>query len=420
MINHGKIKLTLFLFVLITVLFIVWPKTFRSFGDTHLSVFQKEAVRWIPDSLDSYSPEDEAGLIHLGNGRIILKKISLPNYIRDITATITVRVESAGDRWDKTGSVFVIPDGSDINMMTVADSSAAYPEVDPDIYENLVGVAACGDYSPVAELLRFMTPFGVGHYSRLDTAKVSKTRPVYIDGWAPEAVWQADITDLYPLLKGDAYVGVFIDTWTPEGYIASVDIDIKESKNKYAHIAGRHVLPLANTVYYFGQEYPDIFARKDLTVDFELPQVPSKAHLAYITTGHGGHSEGDEFTKQRNVVSLDGEVLIDYVPWRTDCASFRRFNPTSGVWTEHRTASYYGLTAKGPGRVEKEIDELIASSDYSRSNWCPGSQVDPVIVPLEDLAAGAHRLTISIPGAQPRDGEKMNFWLTSAYLVWEE
>ena len=31
-----------------------------------------------------------------------------------------------------------------------------------------------------------------------------------------------------------------------------------------------------------------------------------------------------------------------------------------------------------------------------------------------------HRVTISIPNAQAIDGDKMNHWLVSAYLVWEE
>lgn len=397
-------------------------KTYKSFGDTHLSVFQKEPLRWIPDSLGSFNAADADGIIRLGNGRIILKKIELPAYEREVKASIRVRVESAGDRWDKSGSVFVISGAQAINMMTVASGEAAYPAVDSLVYEKLLGVAASDSYVPAAELLRFMTPFGVGYYSRLDTAKVSKTRPVYIDGWAPEAVWEADITDLFPLLNDDAYVGVFIDTWTTEGYIASVDIDVIETGNEYTPLPKRHVLPIANTLYYYGQEYPDIFARKDLSVDFELPQMPSSARLAYITTGHGGHSAGDEFTRQRNIVSLDGEAVIDFTPWRTDCASFRRFNPSSGIWTEKRTASYVAWTSAGPRRVEKEIDEIIASSDYSRSNWCPGSQVNPVVVPLEGLAAGAHRLTISIPSAQPLSHEKneMNFWLVSSYLVWDE
>ena len=126
-------------------------------------------------------------------------------------------------------------------------------------------------------------------------------------------------------------------------------------------------------------------------------------------TGHGGHSEGDEFTKQRNLVSVDGTPVLDFIPWRTDCSSFRLYNPT--------------VTRRDGPRTPLSPDDVIreiASSDLSRSGWCPGSQAEPYDAPLGELAAGMHRLTISIPDAQPIDGDKMNHWLVSAYLVWEE
>ena len=91
--------------------------------------------------------------------------------------------------------------------------------------ENLIGIVSGEDYEPTVELMRFMTPFGVGHYSSADDSLSSKRKPVYIDQWADSVSWEQNITDLYPLLEGGAYVGVFIDTWTPEGYIASVTID---------------------------------------------------------------------------------------------------------------------------------------------------------------------------------------------------
>ena len=84
--------------------------------------------------------------------------------------------------------------------------------------------------------------------------------------------WEQDITDLYPLLEGGAYVGIFIDTWTPEGYVASMTIDVDESDLTCDALPKKHVEPLMNTVYYIGQEYPDIFARKDVSLDFDIPQ----------------------------------------------------------------------------------------------------------------------------------------------------
>ena len=412
----------LLLTALAAVLSTACTRTYRSLGGTHLEVFNRAHVQFLPDTLGAFTDADAEGIVHLTNGRIILKKVSLPDYKREVNVKLTVRVESDGDRWDKSGSVFVIPEkGPKVNLLSIAKGEASFPEVDSTRYENLIGTVPGPDYEPTVELLRFMTPFGVGYYSRRDTSTYRSRKPVYIDEWAPEARWEADITDLYPLLKGEAWVGVFIDTWTPEGYVASVDIDVTENDCPYEPLPKGHVLPLVNTVYYIGQAYPDIFARKDLTVDFELPEFASKASLRYIVTGHGGHSEGDEFTKQRNLIAFDGMPVLDYTPWRTDCSSFRRFNPSSGVW-RLRNGQPVVTRRQGPRPPISPDDVIqeIASSDLSRSGWCPGSQVDPIDIPLGELAAGMHRLTISIPDAQAIDGDKMNHWLVSAYLVWEE
>ena len=74
----------------------------------------------------------------------------------------------------------------------------------------------------------------------------------------------------------------------------------------------------------------------------------------------------------------------------------------------------------GEGYSEKMVEEPLGSSDLSRSNWCPGSDVVPEEALLGDLTAGKHTFKVSIPEAEPVEGHKMNHWLVSAYLVWEE
>ena len=110
-------------------------------------------------------------------------------------------------------------------------------------------------------------------------------------------------------------------------------------------------------------------------------------------------------------------MVLDIEPWRDDCASFRRFNPTSGVWLKKDSAAYIDFEARK--YLVKEIEERIASSDISRSNWCPGSTVDPIVVELGDMEAGKHELKIGI-GATKADNDKLNHWLVSAYLTYEE
>jgi len=47
----------------------------------------------------------------------------------------------------------------------------------------------------------------------------------------------------------------------------------------------------------------------------------------------------------------------------------------------------------------------LASSDLSRSNWCPGSKVEPFEVSLGDLVKGKHSLKISIPATKAEEGK---------------
>lgn len=386
-------------------------------GDRTIQVFDKANVRFVPNIYTgNYSAPDSAGIIHLTNGRIILKKITLPDYKRNVKVNLKLTVASNGDRWDKSGSCFVLPKESAVNLLSMARGESKFPQVDSLKLEKMVGIVAGKDYLPTVELMRFMTPFGVGHYSNNDDSLTRKRRPVYVPKWEDCVQWEQDITDLYPLLEGEAYVGIYIDTWTPEGYVASMDIDVKESPLACDVMPKRHVEPLMNTVYYMGQSYPDIFARKDVSTEFTVPKGAKNVRLKYIVTGHGGHSGGDEFVQKRNILSIDGKEVYSFIPWRDDCASFRRFNPATGVWLIKRLASYIGKK----GYEEKEVEEPLASSDLSRSNWCPGSDVIPEEVALGNLSPGKHTFTVSIPEAQAVDGNKLNHWLVSAYLVWDK
>ncbi|NLA63721.1 MAG: N-glycanase [Bacteroidales bacterium] len=402
-------------FVLFIALFTAFILSAQQRQQNVENIFTKTLINFDPSTHpDGLNNKDS--IVIIGNGRIALKKVQLPHFTRNTELTAKITLVSNGDPWDKSGSCFIIPIDSDINMLDIADGKKTYPTVDSSLYENLTGIVQGPNYKPTVELMGFMTPFGVGHFSDDDNELSAKHKPVYIDGWAKNVVWQEDISDLLPLFESEVYVGIFIDTWTKDGYVIDLEITYNESKLPCDIKTAKHVEPLINTVYYIGQKHPDIFARKNVDIPFTIPVGAKNVQLKYITTGHGGHSGGDEFRPQENVLSIDGEDVYSFTPWRTDCASFRRFNPSTGVWLRERTVAYIG---RG-GRAEKEIEEPIASSDLSRSNWCPGSNVPPVVISLNNIEAGKHMLTISIPESKEIDGEKLNHWLVSAYLVWEE
>lgn len=410
-------KTTFFIFAVALLVGACGHKDLPAYGNATVEVFQGTQVCFNPETYpEAFHAAGADSIIRLANGRIVLKKIELPDYKRNIALTAKITLASNGDRWDKSGSCFVLPKESVINLLNIAKGEQNFPAIDSTKLENLIGIAPGENYKPTVELMRFMTPFGVGYFSSDSDALSSKRKPVYIDGWAKNVNWEQDITDLYPELKGEAYVGIFIDTWSPEGYIASLTLEAKETPVTCEALPKRHVEPLLNTVYYIGQGYPDIFARKDVAVDFNIPANAKNIRLKYIVTGHGGHSGGDEFVQKENIIRVDNAEVLRFTPWRTDCASFRRFNPATGVWLEKRLASYISKE----GYKEKMVEEPVASSDFSRSNWCPGSDVVPEEVALPRLTPGAHTITFSIPEAQAIKENKLNHWLVSSYLVWEE
>jgi hypothetical protein len=369
---------------------------------TH-KIFEKQPINFGGDK----GSDTEA--VSLMSNRLVYKKVTLPTFKNGTDVKIKLTVRSAGDRWDKSGSCFVVSDPKKLSIISITEKDGVFPK-DSYVDGKFAGFVAGENYNPVVELMRFMTPFGVGHYS---DNKVKHRRPVYIPSWEKEVVWEQDITDLESLVTGTFYVGVWIDSWTAEGY--EFDLELSYSDRKQIKVS---VLPLVNTIPYVGgQQLPDNFAHKDLEKTFTLKKEAKNVKLHYITTGHGGHSGGDEFIKIKNSVFLNNKLVLDTIPWRDDCASFRRFNPTSGVWLKKDSVSY--INPKTKGYDLKEIEERIASSDLSRSNWCPGSSVKPMVVDLGNLKAGAYTLKIKIP-ATPVDGDKLNHWLVSAYLTYED
>ncbi|PQV50221.1 peptide-N-glycosidase F-like protein [Jejuia pallidilutea] len=368
------------------------------------TVFSNQIINYGKPDSTNIDPE----VIRLFGGRLVIKKVTVPTFENGTDVHLKLKLRSNGDKWDKSGSCFVITNPDDISILDVANGNANFPKASY-VTEKHGGVLPTSNYTPVIELLRFMTPFGVGHYSN-DERKYLK--PVYIPKWEKEVVWNQDISHLEDVVTGTFYIGVWIDSWTKTGYKFDVTLSYSGRAKKQ-----RKVMSLVNTVKYGkGQALPYFFADGPLEYNFQLPKNLKNVKLHYITTGHGGHRGGDEFTKIKNSVYFDNKLVLDTIPWRDDCASFRRFNPTSGVWL--RKDSAYYRDPKTRKRAVKEIEERLASSDLSRSNWCPGSKVEPFAVDLGDLEAGKHSIKITIPATKAEEG-KANHWLVSAYITYE-
>ena len=345
---------------------------------------------------DSVPRED--GTYRLDAGRILLKPVVVPARERRCDVWLDVTVTSAGDPWDKSGAVFAFADEAGWDYLKRMQEGG-----DADT-TRFAGVEAEGARKPALELMRFITPFGVGHFSHTERAEAY--RPKAVAAWADSAHWRADLSGLQPWLGAidTLWVGAYIDTWTAEGYALSAELVVDESPLPCDWASEHDVTPLFNTTKFAHDQRPFTqLPDSALRVNFTLDR-PGEASLLFLTTGHGGHSGGDEFTEQPHLLLVDGDTVDAWTPWRNDCAAMRRFNPTSGFWPS--TYVYGGDT----------LEERIASSDLSRSNWCPGDQVVPRRVRLGLLGASAHTLEVAVPGAQRWAEDEFNFWNLAGWL----
>ena len=355
----------------------IWKARF-----TTIDVFKDEVINFSNESKSNDS------ILRFANGTIILKKVKFPEIKAGSQVFVQLTEQSNGDAYDRTGSVFVIPTNKSLSFLDGLKNGAnTLP-----IYENgnskkYQGVTLTDSYMPLIELMRFFTPFGIKQYNHIQLK--DKT-------WHEVVPYRQDISELQTELNNrELWVGAFIGNYDKGGHKINLSITIHPEENIARHT--NFALPLFNTVNVMemaSQEYATMFNNeKGLEVSFTLDKDLNNAKLRYITTGHGGWENGDEFVPKRNTILLDGKEAFAFIPWRQDCGSYRLFNPASG-----------------------NFENGLSSSDYSRSNWCPGTVTNPEFIELGNLKAGKHTVTIKIPQGEP-EGGSFSAWNVSGILL---
>ncbi|MBS4039764.1 MAG: GLPGLI family protein [Flavobacteriales bacterium] len=351
---------------------------------TTISVFDKETIHF------SDAAKSNDSILRFANGTVILRKVSLPKIEPGNTIFVELQQISTGDAYDRTGSVFMIPQGKPISFLDGMQKGMNQLPV----YENgngkkYQGVVATETYKPLVELMRFFTPFGIKQYNYLELKDKQ---------WHEKVSFRQEISELHPALNNqEVWIGAFIGNYDKGGYQISLEITIHDGEG--ATIPSNQVIPLFNTTNVMemgGQEYGTMFNHnKGLELTFTLEKPLKNARLRYITTGHGGWGAGDEFVPKTNTIYWNEQKVHAFTPWRMDCGSYRLYNPASGNF--------------GNG---------LSSSDYSRSNWCPGTVTNPIFIELGDLPAGNHRVQVKIPQGAP-EGSSFSSWNVSGVLIGE-
>jgi outer membrane lipoprotein-sorting protein len=363
---------------LLTYKDLLWKSRF-----TTLPVFKNEIIHFSEESKSNDS------ILRFANGTIIVKKVRFPEIKNGSQLFVDVTEQSNGDAYDRTGSVFIIPTSSTISFLDGLQKGVN----ELPIFENgngkkYQGVVKTTDYEPLIELMRFFTPFGVKKYNTIQLKNKV---------WQDSVYYRQDLSELSATISNkEIYIGMNIGNYDKGGHKVSLNFTIHPEDLPKKELTSIPLFNTNNVMEMAGQEYGTMFnSEKGLTVSFNLLKPMKNARLRYITTGHGGWENGDEFIPKKNSVSLDGTEVFSFIPWRQDCGSYRLSNPASG-----------------------NFENGLSSSDYSRSNWCPGTVTNPIFIELGAIQQGEHTLQIQIPqGAN--EGTSFSSWNVSGVLIGE-
>lgn len=359
---------------------LLWKSRF-----TTISVFKDQILNFSDESKSNDS------ILRFANGTIAVRKVQLPEIKVGSQIFVDVTEQSNGDAYDRTGSLFMIPTDKEISFLNGLQNGAkTLPIYTNGNGKEYQGVIITDNYNPVVELMRFFTPFGVKQYNTLQLK--DKT-------WAENVLYRQDVSDLRSLLSGkEVWLGINIGNYDKGGHKVSANITIHTENESI--IKPTQIIPLFctnNIMEMAGQEYGTMFNNdKGLEVSFKLEKPMKNCKLRYITTGHGGWENGDEFVPKKNSIYLNDKETFSFTPWRQDCGSYRLSNPASG-----------------------NFPNGLSSSDYSRSNWCPGTVTNPIFIDLGDLEAGTHLMQIKIPQGLP-EGGSFSSWNVSGVLIGEQ
>lgn len=325
---------------------------------------------------------------NVAGGAIVMRKVKLPENVDNRSIFVELSEYSDGEAYDRVGSVFIVPTDKKQSFLDALTTKGvkSLPSFtnSTGTYQALVSTP---DYNTPVEVMRFMTPFGVGAFNDIKVKGYE---------WADSVIFKAEVTHLAPMLKGEVWIGAYVSTWNAKGYKISMNLKYHPSSRTNK---ANTIYPLINTVSMLeqaGQGYPTVFGNDDkLEVKVNIDKPLKNARIVYTTTGHGGWGGGDEFNPKLNTIYMDGKEIFKFIPWREDCASYRHVNPCSGNFSNG-----------------------LSSSDLSRSNWCPGTVTFPTYIPVGDISKGEHTISIKIDEGLP-EGTSFSYWCISAVLIGE-
>lgn len=273
---------------------LLWKSRF-----TTISIFENETINFIADL------KQDGKILRFAKGTLILRKVKYPKIEANANVFVELTEQSAGDAYDRTGSVFIIPQNKEKSFFDALQNGAkTIPSFDNGNGKTYQGVVATENYEPPLELMRFFTPFGIQQFNHLKLKDKN---------WHDKAYYRQDISDLKEVLsEKEFWTGVFIGNYDKNGHKVSLEMTIhKDGLDVFKNNTATPLFNTLNIMEMEGQEYATMFnSPKGLITDFTLKKDLKNAKLRYITTGHGSWENGDEFLPKENTTLVDGKEVF--------------------------------------------------------------------------------------------------------------
>lgn len=221
----------------------------------------------------------------------------------------------------------------------------------------------------------------------------------FVTGFNGTTSHRRDVSDLASLLSGQTLtVEAHIDTWVEDAWRVNASLGVEAGSN--AEPNPDWSLPIISYDGGLGWHDSGDLAR---AYNFVTPPNLVDVQLTYFASGHH-HTQtanSDEFNQRRHRLLVDGKEVWSGVPWRTDGPDFRDVNPTSGRWD-----------GNGDGDTTDPYPIDRWSSDFPRSGWIPGDDVDPYVIDITPYLRNPirHQVRLLID-----DVDINSYWRVSAY-----
>ena len=287
------------------------------------------------------------------------------------------KVEMADPGWAgaRTEATFTLPDAA-----TMATYDTLHAELDQlCVGEGEYGNCPAWDYLVYAYLCE-----------ETDTDRCSVEFGRWITTYHREGRWFTDLTPLLPLLASGGERRM--QFYTQQKYEISLSLILGDHPD-------RSERPIEASYLFGGGAFNATYNDKYEPVEVEVPAAAKRTELVVVISGHGQINPGNcaEFCVTDHVFNINGK---DHILSLDDAG----------------TQDGCELDVENGGTVPNQYGTWF----YGRSNWCPGREVDPIVIDVtSDVTAGG-KVTVTYEGTYQgapytAGGANMvmNSWLTS-------